>query len=84
MTIDEMIAVLQAAKAGKVVEHKSFCGWSPITWFNNYQWRVKPEPREFWITTSGHVWTVEQYAKDWFRGDEDEYNRRVIHVREVL
>ena len=57
MTIDEQIAVLQAAKAGKVIEFKvrdsANAGWS--RWcsehfdFIGYEYRIKREPREFWV-----------------------------------
>ena len=57
MTIDEMIAVLQAAKEGKQIQarskHYPDGGWRDTdisSWhFFPFDYRVKPEPREFWI-----------------------------------
>jgi hypothetical protein len=55
MTHDEMIAVIQAAKDGKVIQysHRSratprwekCAGSSPIWDFSNYDYRVKPAPK---------------------------------------
>lgn len=53
MTIDEMIAVLQAAKARKQIQYKhhSETEWysvpEPLWDFNQNDYRVKPEPREW-------------------------------------
>lgn len=57
MTIDEQIAILQAAKDGKAIEFNiinSACtGWS--LWcsehfdFVGYEYRIKREPRELWV-----------------------------------
>lgn len=64
MTIDEMIAVLQAAKKGKKCERKlkrsyrdtidnvwySFDQTQALEWaFSVYVFRVAPEPRERWF-----------------------------------
>lgn len=57
MTVDQMIEVLQAFKAGKKIEYKShddcYSEWSPVTipcWaFDRGNYRVKPEPREYII-----------------------------------
>jgi hypothetical protein len=64
MDIDSMIAVLQAAKAGKQIEYRtrrstngSTDPWAithSITergWFDSqvFDYRVKPEPREWWV-----------------------------------
>jgi len=55
MTHDEMIAVIQACKEGKVIQHRQK-GWKSWTdtltpsWdFALREYRVKPEPREWWI-----------------------------------
>lgn len=60
MSIDEMIAVLQAAKDGKGIEclhkEKRHIGWYPCIpiWnFEKYDYRVAPEPREFWVPEHG-------------------------------
>lgn len=58
MSIDEMIAVLLAFKAGKKIQYRSLHSddkWSDVTgcpWdFAQYEYRVKREPREVvgWI-----------------------------------
>ena len=80
MTIDGMIAVLQAAKEGKQIEVRQFNCWSSVdiaeelSWVKKY--RVKPEPRE---------WTARFYADGLatmtgskFHGGE------AVKVREVL
>lgn len=57
MTIDEMIAVLQAVKEGKQIQvrvggESPFydCLSSPVWDFAMFEYRIKPEPREFWLT----------------------------------
>lgn len=56
MTHDEMIAVIQAQRDGKGIQAKSYLAgayWHDISYsgfdFGNYEYRVKPEPRYFWI-----------------------------------
>ena len=62
MTIDEMIAVLDAAKVGKRIEVMRLNLGSHMTWedvvnpswdFARYKYRVKPEPRRVWVVYSG-------------------------------
>lgn len=63
MTIDEMIAVLQAAKAGKAEwQFKGTFGWSPFTISSvessgiaakDFNYRVKPGPREWFVNDYG-------------------------------
>lgn len=69
MSIDEMIAVLQAAKAGKELQRRIIPGmacaegpkWEPMRegdrWqFQAYDYRVAPEPREVWADVHpGHT-----------------------------
>ncbi len=60
MTDDEIIAVLQARKEGKIIQTRSHFhpleGWqdcTPVWDFYQNDYRVKPElgkPREWWIT----------------------------------
>ena len=52
MNIDDMIAVLQATKEGKTIQsrYNSSRPWQdcdPRWAFDNCEYRVKPEPREF-------------------------------------
>ncbi len=92
MTIDAMIAVLQAAKEGNNIEcllkDKPEIGWYPCVpiWdFNKWDYReAKPEPREIWIPTEGLHGNHDYVA---FNFSEAECLRRnigpVIHFREV-
>ena len=91
MSIDEMIAVLQAAKAGEQIQsryhntRKPFTDSEPIWDFCLFDYRVKPEPREWWLqpapTCDGYyVLTDPNRPKTHvFPGDKD-----FIKVREVL
>lgn len=54
MTYDEMIKILQAAKAGKVIEYRDYTNewkaWTHVRFnFANYNYRVKPEPKRCWV-----------------------------------
>jgi hypothetical protein len=58
MTHDEIIQVVQAHKEGKVIEfknrHSGVTNWWPVKarpiWnFNALAYRVKPEPKEYWL-----------------------------------
>lgn len=53
MTYDEMIAVLEAAKAGKVIEVDINGEWvktdRSLFNFQTYEYRVKPEPKRCWV-----------------------------------
>ena len=98
MTPDEMIAVIQAHKEGKKLECRSadLSGgkWHPVLEpsfnFKLVEYRVKPEPREFWLAyhdlgrdvIHGVFLDNEAAMERWqslVPGD-----RTVIHVREVL
>jgi DNA polymerase III delta prime subunit len=99
MDIDSMIAVLQAAKAGKRIQIRSNHGWktelhwsdrdNTITWnFEAFDYRVKPEPREWWLVQSK---IEENYNVHAFRDlrDAENYNlgywgKKPIKVREVI
>lgn len=89
MTIDEMIAVLEAAKAGKQIQCKGDGLWSdtcpecgePHPWkfnFGLYDYRVKPEPREWHIPISA----LRIYDRNLCGSDRS--TDPVIRVREVL
>jgi DNA polymerase III delta prime subunit len=99
MDIDSMIAVLTAAKAGKQIQIRSNYGyktelhWSDrdnnITWnFELFDFRVKPEPREWWIVQSKIEENFNVHAFRDLRSAEN-YNlgywgEKPIKVREVL
>lgn len=80
MTHDEMIAVIQAAKDGKVIE-STFNDGLEIDWsedtehqkdgfdFQSYIYRIKPEPRSLWVVRYENgkrdtVWDEKQHAED--------------------
>lgn len=72
MTYDEMIDILQAAKAGKVIEYRDHhAGWSKWTRngfdFLSYQYRVKPEPKRCWVKWCENeiCYTSHTYQKGW-------------------
>ncbi len=87
MTPDEMIEVITAFKEGKTIQVKSFdCQWvdcsgnKPNWNFGERKYRVKPEPREFYLAlnSNGSVRHACRYhAQSIF---ELEY----IKVREVI
>lgn len=90
MQIDEMIAVLTAAKEGKRIQYKrhEFNEWydnNDSRWnFEMFEYRVKPEPREWWAeiySTNkkyGVLYPTKEEAHD--RG----YPYEIVHVREVI
>jgi hypothetical protein len=80
MSIDDMIAVLQAAKDGKQIQSRSNGSsheWQdtyPVWDFCGIDYRVKPVPREWRIPKS----VLESYTA------VPSCNRALIKVREVL
>lgn len=98
-TLQEKIAVMQAAAEGKTIQtryHSSTADWrdcSPLWDWDAYDYRVKPrEPREFWInkpiTTKGiccYIYDTEDSArsKTISRGGYS-LDFETIHVREVI
>jgi hypothetical protein len=82
MTIDEMIKVLEGARDGKKVESRAR-GHAEEAWvdverplwdfyFNEY--RIKPEPREWWLCKVDNDRWIARHSPD----------AGTIHVREVL
>ena len=73
MTYDEMIAVIQAAKEGKVVEWRE--RYSDGRWlvklasssfnFSDLEYRVKPEPRRIWLRDVCCFTHSESIANGW-------------------
>lgn len=91
MTIDEMIAVLQAAKEGKTIQVKARISpkamwggtvYSPTWDFSNFDYRVKPQPREWWAELynqsglRGGLWATREEAAS--------EGRKVVRVREIV
>jgi hypothetical protein len=89
MTIDEMIAVLQAAKAGKPIQQqylrKNVWDVCDGRWdFTNYRYRVKPEPRRWWL----NVYPSRIIASAWMSPQDADENaspnrRECVEVVEV-
>lgn len=98
MTNDEIIAVVQAHKVGKVIEwtEKGRIFWQEATtpcWdFHAKLYRVKPEPpkpREFWINVkngspTGMVYHTHNTRSKEGATDQFYTDVSVIRVREVL
>jgi hypothetical protein len=90
MTIDEMIEVLQAVKDGKRIQRGSWAtGWHDtlLKPSFNFDFRVKTQPKEYWIVDSDLAGFVPEVYSD----SDAAYNRfsfdpRVVtyHVREVV
>jgi hypothetical protein len=93
MDIDSMIAVLQAAKAGKKIQINVSGKWTDLDANPSFgapinSYRVKPEPREWWIVQSKIEENFNIHAFRDFR-DAENYNlgywgKTPIKVREVL
>jgi hypothetical protein len=97
MSHDEMIAVIQAHKAGKQIEIQ-YHGCSPETWalcgddpftfnFTQLDFRVKPEPpkpRDFWICYTADPTHSGSYIYGVKQNEPLHDSRKQIHVREVL
>ena len=92
MTTTEMIAVLQAFERGEVIEYrpKNSQRWGsaePIWNFSQFDYRVKPNPREWWLNV------YEDGSKGAMHDSRAEADRNkayvdkridCVHVREVL
>jgi hypothetical protein len=93
MTIDEMIAVLQAAKDGKPIQFADKC--NPSHWcndskpdwdFTSCNFRVKPpEPPECWL----NIWLTDgSLGSSWLTEPEARHaantRQRTVHMREVI
>lgn len=81
MTIDEMIAVLQAVKAGKNIQHRydTTSNWLTTTHSISFcndgiryiEYRVKPEPQRLLLRRDRNV-----KNSKWFVVNEKEHNQR--------
>lgn len=71
MTVDQMIEVLTAYKAGKKIQYLSHGVWidtdGPGWFFHKFDYRVKPEPKVIWVNEyadgSGMAYLSEEQAK---------------------
>jgi hypothetical protein len=93
MTVDEMIAVLQAHKEGKKIESNSHDGYGwlltpcPVWNFLRYDYRVKQEPREFFIVLDGQGSPVGVGASNGcakIPSGTDMRSLNTVKVREIL
>lgn len=94
MTLIEQRDIIQAAIDKKSVEWKG-CDtpWCPLPKgipfdFNHYQYRVKPEPREWWLVVSSLnprcVISAQNNREEADYASEQWGGARIVHVREVL
>lgn len=97
MTIDEMIAVMQASKEGAVIQcrrtgdTKWETAQGPVWNWLSYVYRVKPEPREWYAVLDcdgfGDVYpdkaTAERDAATYNERVREYAPYRVAHLREV-
>lgn len=90
MTHDEIVSVVQSHKAGKTVQFKEKfesvwreCPGLPSWNFNRFDYRVKPEPRE-WCLEFDPV--TRKVVRDHriLAGQHPCSGPSVVHVREVL
>ena len=90
MTTTEMIAVLQAFERGEVIEYrpKNSQRWGsaePIWNFSQFDYRVKPKPREWWLNVY-KTSVCSHGSRAEADREQDNVARRIdcVHVREVL
>jgi hypothetical protein len=86
MDIDSMIAVLEAAKAGKKIQINVSGKWTDLDANPSFgapinSYRVKPEPREWDIAV--HKRNNRPYPPDWLSHDSAN-SWEIVRVREVL
>jgi hypothetical protein len=91
--IDELISILQAFKEGKTIQYRKlgfpeWCEASGDGWnFSGYEYRVKPEPREWWINVYPeyeNIYNVYKTQADAEANKDDSTRSETIRVREVL
>ena len=91
----ELLPIIQAYAEGKEIEFRAYYGsgdWQPVinmAMNPNQEYRIKPEPREFWcvehpslgiVFTCGNESLVERHLNE----RHDKGLLKVIKVREVL
>jgi hypothetical protein len=95
MTHDEMIAVIQAHKDGKVIQYRRMAqdGWvlaSTPTWnFSELDFRAEPEPKEYWLVPYKNKLGFTVFGSSTKNLDSDWYNDKLdfantIHVVTVV
>lgn len=96
MTLDEQIAILQAAKEGKTIEWRvrlkgscwqDYSSGTPRFDFTNYDYRIKHEPHELWAAIN-HDGVIDYWADDkqTLVDLTDKYPRswKIVKFREVI
>lgn len=86
MSIDELIAVCEAAKSGKTIQEE-FGGWRKVSLSKiiaTLRLRVAPEPREIWVNemetgVGGFCYLSKEAAER-----NMVFKRKIIRFREVL
>jgi len=84
--LQQQVNIIQAYAEGKTIQTRSKaqkedwsdCGEPVFGYFDSTEYRVKPEPREYWIIESPDDRKVVSYRLSSSKGCE------VIHVREVI
>ena len=91
MTHEEMIAVIQAHKDGKIIQSRDYIedNWidcDPIWDFNESMYRIKPEPREWWmLLDTDEPLSISCYRSSRYAGiRQNEIGGEIVHVREVI
>jgi len=86
----QYLPLVQALHDGKTIQCNVNGTWEdvkdPNFYFHPERYRVKPEPREWWLVAdNGNVFAVcetEDATKAWIKGNPT--TRTVHHVREVI
>ena len=93
MTHDEMIAVIQAHKDGKVVEcydpyARKWVGWglggTPVFNFSTTEYRIKQQPREWVLEVHSSQDVVCAWEYPLVENAEPSHGCKFVRVREVL
>ena len=84
--IDEAIKILQAMKAGKVIQYETPQGWKDsgidLPNFAGHDYRVKPEPRT-WYLSIGNNNRINGYFDSKIKADACAFEGEIIKVMEV-
>lgn len=91
-TIDAMVAVMNAAKEGKEIQRRCAGdkGWNdasrPAWNWVDFEYRVKPEPREWWaiLNYMGTPVGIFQEKDDAEFNAKNWNNATIVPVREIL
>lgn len=84
----ELLPVMEAFAKGGAVQYRRTTsgGWRDCEdpcFDPNWQWQIKPAPREFWIVWSGSTYKLKEMYAQIFTTCPDLPANQLIHVREV-